>query len=120
MIKEYMSLYFILFIISISFCDNNYKVYEIKADIRESGLEIMNYENNNTDICQKWTLSLFSPLMLLPENEHTEDIEIFDKSLKIKIPILYDRPFPVNIFKSSANELFGYNDVLYAKLIIII
>ena len=115
MIKEYMSLYFILFIISVSFCDNNYKAYEIKADIRESGLEIMNYENNKTDICQKWILSLFMPLMLLPRNENTEDIEIFDESLEIKVPVLSDEPFPINIFKSSRNELFGYYDVLYAK-----
>ena len=116
MIKEYMSLYFILFIISVSFCDNKFKEYEIKADIRESGLEIMNYENINTDICQKWILSLFSPLMLLPRHVRTEDNEKIVGRLEINIPTLSDEPIPILIFNSSRNELFEYNDVLYAKV----
>ena len=48
----------------------------------------MNYENNNTDVYQKWVISLFNPLILLPRKELTEDIEKFDEPLKIKIQIL--------------------------------
>ena len=64
-VKEYINLYFICFVICISFCNNNYKSFILNAEIK-SQLEIMNIKDINNGFCEKYVPSLFFPTILFP------------------------------------------------------
>ena len=111
-VKEYINLYFICFIICISFCNNNYKSFILFAEIK-SQLEIMNIKDNG--FCEKLIPSLFFPTILFPSsiriNAKGVDIYLSD----VFIPVLSNYEFIIGFYNLSSDLILGYNNVIVGR-----
>lgn len=111
-VKEYINLYFICFIICISFCNNNYKSFILFAEIK-SQLEIMNIKDNG--FCEKLIPSLFFPTILFPSsiriNAKGVDIYLSD----VFIPVLSNYEFIIGFYNLSSDLILGYNNVIMGR-----
>ena len=111
-VKEYINLYFICFIICISFCNNNYKSFILNAEIK-SQLEIMNIKDNG--FCEKLIPSLFFPTILFPSsiriNAKGVDIYLSD----VFIPVLSNYEFIIGFYNLSSDLILGYNNVIMGR-----
>ena len=113
-VKEYINLYFICFIICISFCNNNYKSFILNAEIK-SQLEIMNIKDINNGFCEKLVPSLFFPTILFPSSIGNIDIQVNIHSSKVFITVLSNYAFLIEFYNLSSNLILGYNNVIMGR-----
>ena len=112
-VKEYINLYFICFIICISFCTNNYKSFILNAEIK-SQLEIMNIKDINNGFCEKLVPSLFFPTILFPSSILIETEVDIDNS-DVFIPVLSNYAFRIGFYILSSDLILGYNNVIVGR-----
>ena len=113
-LKECTNLYFICFIICISFCNNNYQSFILNTEIK-SQLEIMNIIDINKGICEKLVPSLFSPIILFPSSIRIKAIEVLIDLSEIFIPVLSNYEFLIRFYNLSSDSLLGYILLLWEK-----
>ena len=89
-LKKKIYLYLVYLIISIGFCSNNYISFIININFNETEIEIYNIKDGGyyDDFCQKWTPSLFSPILLIPRDFNSKYLVDINRDLKIEIPTL--------------------------------
>ena len=89
-LKKKIYLYLVYLIISIGFCSNNYISFIININFNETEIEIYNIKDGGSydDFCQKWTPSLFSPILLIPRDFNSKYLVDINRDLKIEIPTL--------------------------------
>ena len=107
-ISEYFDLFFILFLLNISFCYNNYDTYLLETEINEDGINIMNFKDTNK-LCNNFIPSLLFPIILAGWRVDERNYNIID-SVKLLNPIFYHKHdyFAID-YMGYEQILMGYN-----------
>lgn len=106
-------IYLFIFLINISFTNENSFTFHLTSERKEKGFEILHFKFDND--YGNWIPSLFSPMLLVSFDYNTQGFIYLD-FVEIKTP-LFTRNIDVTIYKNENLFLFKkFNNLLLGKI----